>query len=301
MRNFVDIKKCDVEDIESLAHFRKLAQIWDSSIFSEDRNSIQNQLSSMLNDFGRFKLFVYALTKSQPKFDTEEGYENSIVELFIRCFFDSHLLAIRRISDNVDFNPDRAVISLPTLLNSVLENLPYMTRENYVCYDGTPYAESGEMLGTVIQRIRGRHWQFDVLCGSSVRARKDHLDKKIVRKLITKIELLKKVRDYTNKFLAHASDPKNRKQDPGYYTIMMDEMEKNIEVVCEIAHGLGKVCGCMLHSLIANPGIETLDGWTDQLLGKDLVTNAYEHWKELTAEADLRSREKNEAEHFNWS
>ena len=158
MNNWKNINEIDVIDKEEFAHFRFLLKKWKEIFRGDDLYSIQNQINDIIFKYSIFKCYGESLKLSIPEFSAPVGYQNSLLEVFQTAFMESHIMALRRIIDSNDYNPDRKVYSINRLLDELIDNQRILKREYYICYDGTGYnkEESEQWQNELIRAYRNR-------------------------------------------------------------------------------------------------------------------------------------------------
>ena len=207
-----DICACDVVHKESLALYRMRRFHWKNWLY-DDSLSISKQITYMLWRDSIFRTFNEARGLTIGKKTKALGFNAPIIRLLDEGFVTLQVMAIRRLTDPNFFDPNRAVISLPRLIDDLLANAQILTRENHVAHDGSRYDDmSYEKNG-----IEWMHWKrkqddFDKLSNvsSRKRARGDKIDVDVIRKLRNQLNVCEEIRTYANKFIAHSSDPANR-------------------------------------------------------------------------------------------
>lgn len=212
MTPWKDICECDVEDKEHLALFREKLSRWKECATGGDVHSVQNQIANLLWDDTVFRTFNEARRLSEETADPSTGLPGTMIELLDKNFMDSQVMAIRRLTDSQYRDPRRVVVSLPTLVAEVKEAVHLYSRENYVCYDGIPYAEAATDDERVRAMVSGRHHDYDRLagCSSDGRSRHDRVKPTIFNDFAQEQAEFEILKAYANKYLAHAADPANR-------------------------------------------------------------------------------------------
>ena len=207
-KSFVNICECDVEDKESLAHFRRKRAEWKRCLI-DDKYSVSRQIYHLLWNDTVFRTFNEARHLSIKDESGATGLNCPLINLLDEGFVSLQVMAIRRLSDPNFYDPHKAVISIRRLIDDIGDNLDLFTRENYICFEGTKYKGlSDEKDGINWFHWDQKHKNFDRLSGvsSSQRSRKDKLKKNIISSLRSELDSCKDLRTYANKFIAHTSD-----------------------------------------------------------------------------------------------
>ena len=99
---------------------------WQSLFDSESKNSILVQVINMLFETLIYKVILKARSIAPKNSKGRIELNGAIHYLIDKCFFNSQLMTIRRLTDKGE-----DVISLHKLLNQMKGNCKYLTRENY--------------------------------------------------------------------------------------------------------------------------------------------------------------------------
>jgi len=215
------MEECDIVDKEQAEKFRKKRKEWLELLMGKDTFSIWNQIHWLLLNHGVF-LAVNELRRiAQGNSKDEVGFNGMVIGLFDSGFATVQSLAIRRLIEKPNNKEEKGVVSLRMILKDIKCNLDLITRENYVCHDGTPYDWNIGGLD-VEQRIESsrRHSMFDKLArkNESERSRDDFIHIKTIVRLEQKIAECDGIRQYVNKFVAHAASYEKRKAFKGKNT-----------------------------------------------------------------------------------
>lgn len=207
-----DICSCDVEDKERLALFRRCREQWYAWLLGEDEHSITRQITRIMWDDAIFRTLNEArrIAAESP----ERNFNWDLLSLLDRGFFTAQVMALRRLTDLGFHDPNKEVISLIRLLKDIDSNQDLLTREHYICYDGTPFQRSESESDERSRWREPKNKRFDQLSGTAreSRSRKDRVKESIVSKVIKSLEVCDDFRDYANKFIAHAAAPSARRE-----------------------------------------------------------------------------------------
>lgn len=184
----------------------------------EDDLSIFHQIRRMLWDYAVFQSINEA-RKDASKNSKGESELNGIVHRFIDfCFFSTQALGIRKLIDDPDKHKDKrkGINSLKRLICDMELNCNLLTRENIIAiydnYCNNPREVSNQTYGTILDSIQKK---IDYMLGIDASQRKadDYIPNEVFAWLKDKlgIEEFKKIKDFTNKYVAHAADPESRK------------------------------------------------------------------------------------------
>ena len=287
----IDICKCDVEDKESLALFRNKRQEWQRCLI-EDPYSVSRQISHLLWNDTVFRAFNEARRISIETNDSDVGLNGPVINLLDEGFVALQIMAIRRLTDPNFYDPNKAVISLLRIINDVEDSLELLTRENYICYDGTRFD------GLTHQKdgINWLHWDrkqnnFDRLSGTSptTRSRQDKLDKKYVSFLRSELNACTDLRTYANKFIAHTSDnPGKVKLTDRQKSITLEKLDEAYKTIVKTGSFLGAVI-LYEHSLggIPVPQYNQFENVDKPVIKADDLSALHKFWNDR--EKDLRT------------
>lgn len=228
------IEKCDVSDKEALAIYRYYWRRWDEILNGDDIHAIWKQISALLAIDAEFRVI-----NETRKINTKKRRaQNYTIHILIDKGFVAHqALTIRRITEPFEGPKRKAVYSLPRLIDEIAENQNLITRENYVCLDGSKYTEKDPPKKYLVD---AKHKIFDKLSGRNHknRSRNDIIDQKYFTHLRSKLKSSEGVRTYANKFLAHAADPNTRKS---ITEISLNKLDTVYRDLIYIAKGLSGI------------------------------------------------------------
>jgi len=248
----IDICDCDVKDKEKLALFRLKRSEWKQCLI-EDTFSISKQISNMLWNDTVFRTINEA-RKLTSRTNTEStGFNGPLLELFDQGYTTTQVMAVRRLTDPTFHDPSRAVISLPRLIDDMKQNCHVITRENYICYEGISF----EGVCQEKDPINWMHWKrmhnnFDRLSNVSVdqRKRTDKIGDNVFKALAKELKVCEGLRVHANKFIAHASDARNRiSLTDRERKVTLQKLDDSYRTIIRIASFLGAII-LYEHSLV---------------------------------------------------
>jgi hypothetical protein len=136
-----DISSYDVHDQTNLALFIRKRNEWKRCIVGRENHAVQRQVIHMLWDDAVFRTFNEARRLTTERKSHNYGLNGPLLRLLDKGFIVSQAMSIRRLTDRNFRDPEKAVISLVRVMDDIGENIDLITRENYLCHDGTPYVE----------------------------------------------------------------------------------------------------------------------------------------------------------------
>ncbi len=145
-----ELEQCDVpvERRDALRRFREKRRHWMSWLHTDEVHPIWPTLNTMVWTDVAFKaLTAFALGND------ENALNNPLVaEALVTGHVATEVLAIRRLIEDTP----KERISLRKLLKDLKRHIDLFTRENYVCYDGTPYDYEAVLKARLIENSGNR-------------------------------------------------------------------------------------------------------------------------------------------------
>ncbi len=284
----VDLCECDVKEKEKLALFRLKRSEWKGCLI-EDKFSISNQITNMLWNDTIFRTFDEARKLTKKRNTNNLGFNRPLLGLLDQSYATTQVMAIRRLTDPTLHDPNKAIISLPRLIDDMKQNSDLITRENYICYEGTAFRGASDEEDPINQM----HWDrkqkyFDKLSNvpANKRSRTDKIGDKIFKSLSKELTACKDLRTYANKFVAHASDPQNRTK--------LTEKEKNItrqnlddayKAIIRVSSYMGAII-LYEHSLgqVPIPQFNQTENLDKPMVTKEDLSNLKSYWRQRSKE-----------------
>lgn len=129
------VSQCDVTDKTACEQFREKRKQWMEWLSGDDPHSIIKQIYSTVWDYALFCTVneLRRIAAENPKEGI--GFNSPVNRLFDAGFANTQATAIRRLIEWPARKPERAVISIRSVLKDIKDNLGFLTRENYICYD----------------------------------------------------------------------------------------------------------------------------------------------------------------------
>jgi len=235
----LDICLCDVADKQRLAVFRQKRSEWRDALIGADLHSIRNQIITILWEDTIFRTVNEARRLLVEAPHERKGFNRDVIALFDKCFVVSQIMAIRRLTDPGFPDPEKAVISLTSLLADMERNREFLTREHYVCFDSIPFDYAlSKIDDPIYSRWRIRQESFDRLSGKkdNTRQRQDGVDRKLFAKLKKGLKACDDFRVYANKFVAHAAVPSaKRDQIEKERSITLNKFDTACRAIIQVA------------------------------------------------------------------
>jgi len=285
MMAWKDICDCDVVDKECLALFRDRLRRWKEHVGGTDVHSIESQISNLLWDDAVFRTFNEARRLCVETRDPSTGYSGTVIQLLDKNFMDSQVMAIRRLVDKEGYDPDRAVVSFPTIIAEIKEAAQLYTRENYVCYDGAPYTATDDE--HVRRTVSVRHDQYDLLTDrlAGSRSRTDRINSGVFDRLAKEQGEFKRLKTYANKYLAHAADPGNRgRAESMLDKISLCEFDKCYKALFRIAFLVGLLIDQSVVCEVPTPQFDQLEDWDKPIVTTADHNRLHRYWHDRVAQ-----------------
>ncbi len=244
-----------------LEQFKVKRESWIQCFSGKDRNSIFNQIYQMVWNAAVFKIINEARGVAPVNAKGQTEINGMLHRFMDRCFFDSQLLAIRRLTDSSPFDGPKGVFSLISLLNDMKANTSLITRENLFSAEGLEYdyeAIQQRQLAYALEQsktgknaysipaeldshsVRLRHEQIDTLSGveAEQRAPNDTVRNEIFDCLIKKInDVSENIGLHVNKYIAHSATPESREYDNADdVKITLGHLWDVHKVICQVAN-----------------------------------------------------------------
>lgn len=282
----IDICECDVKDKEKLAIFRLKRSEWVQCLI-EDTFSISNQISNILWNDTVFRTINEARKLTANRDLKTFGFNGPLLELFDQGYATAQVMAIRRITDPTFHDPSRTVISLPRLIDDMRQNADLITRENYICYDGASFeVDTHEKQGIDWMHWKSRHEIFDRLSKVSLdkRQRTDKISENVFKSLARELKICEGLRTYANRFIAHASDTRNRVNlTEKQRNVTLQKLNESYKAIIRVASFIGALI-LYQHSLsdVLVPQFNQLENLDKPMVSHEDLRDLSAYWHHRT-------------------
>jgi hypothetical protein len=284
----INICDCDVKDKERLALFRLKRYEWLQCLI-EDTFSISKQISNMLWNDTVFRTINEARRLTANRGLKTLGFNGPLLELFDQGYATAQVMAIRGITDPTFHDPSRAVISLPRLIDDMRQNADLITRENFICYQGISFeGVTHEKEGIDWMHWKRRHEIFDRLSKVSPdkRERTDRIAENVFKSLAKELKICEGLRTYANKFIAHASDTRNRVNlTEKQRNITLQKLDESYKAIIRVASFMGELI-LYQHSLggVPVPQFNQLENLDKPMVLRADLADLSSFWHDRTKE-----------------
>ena len=233
--------------------------LWKDCLGGPDKNSIINQIMSMVWDVGIFKLILESRQLWINQNPIKPKINNTFHSFIDRNYFQALASSIRKISDNgYSVSGKRGVFSLLSLISDIKKHKNEITRTKFFELRGIEYdietlkeKESNFIREKILnstmaisippeitpERSIDAHKLFDNFSVVNFRNRSpyDQINTEFLEKLENKVNSSKKISGYVDKFIAHASSPESRKLDKyESSTILIIQCWEVQKEICEV-------------------------------------------------------------------
>jgi len=227
------------------------------------------------------------IERNSPKF----GLNGPLLRILDEGFVESQVMAIRRLTDRNFRDLQKAIISLIRLIDDIKKHANVITRENYICCEGTVYAEPNSMhdLPNWVD-WKQKQSNFDKMSGTpeDKRDRSDKINISVINRLEENLKVCKAIRKYANKFIAHASDPQtNTEMSDEEKRITLDKLDECYRAIVRTASFLGAVL-LYEYSLggIPTPQYDHLKYLDKPMVAKEDMNKLSTFWQERFREVE---------------
>ena len=295
-----DLVDCDVQDKERLALFRAKLREWRKCLDDdlEDPHSIVRQMIGLLWDDTVWRTFNEACRLSKQTNHPSTGLQGTLIRLLKNGFVTRQLMAIRRLTEQHQYNPKKAVYSIRSLLTDICDNRHLFTRENYVCYDGLSYEPvAGEDDDAQLKRD-DRHFKYDILSGktSIQRQRYDLVNDDFFAKINSCFGTFSNLETYVNNFVAHASHPNNRPDPDRTDAITIAYLDKCYHELIHIAKGIGILLDDFAKYEVPIPQYAQLKNWDKPIVTSEDKKKLCGYWSDR--EKEISKWNKDATKHY---
>jgi hypothetical protein len=287
----IDICTCDVKDKANLALFIQKREEWKKCIVGSAPHAVHRQVTHMLWNDTVFRTFNEARRLTIEERSKKHGFNAPLIRLLDEGFVATQTMSRRRLTDRNFRDPKKAVISLVRVIDDIKDSAHLVTRENYLCHEGTPYAEpDGIQDGVAWMHWRKKQTNFDKLSGTTQekRERSDRIQKSILESLSKELKICDSVREYVNKFIAHVSDPEtNPELTEKEKKITLNKLDECYRAIVCVGSFLGAAF-LYEHLLgsVPTPQYDQLKNMHLPMVAKPDMDKLYTFWHERCREVD---------------
>jgi len=268
----------NMKDERLLHEYQDLIKKIKALLIEDSVSSIQSLFFSLNWDDTVYRTFNYGIYLMWKE-NKQDKLPGTIIEYIHKAHLSLILAILRKL-----FEPPKrgkhSVNSIPTIINIIKSNIGYWTRENYVCYDGTPYCEDESADWRVKMIIKNRHDRFDRMCEfKKGRSRKDKLSPLIIESFERKALLNKDIEKFVNNFLFHAALSNSRpNEDDAYNKITLLKIQAQIRRSVWIVLQIGKIVDQLVLTELATPQFDQFNAWENSFFDKKIRIKLEIYW-----------------------
>ena len=300
---------------EQFTEFKRKRDAWMEWLSGGDIHSIKNQIIWMIWDAGVFRVINEA-RRLAPTDDSGEVQLNGIEhDLINRGFMVSQASAIRRLVDRGPAQGPRGVYSLYGLLDDMEKHAHLMTREHIFAAENLEYdyesvraayieychqkARTADGPFGIPPNLRwegpaDRHEEIDRLSGETRdrRSPRDAVRPDCFCRLKKRLEVCDGIKDYVDKFIAHAATPWSRAAvDPENLRVLLDRLLERFwdahEAISRVANLVSiRLLGGSNVGGLMTPQFDQFRHMDKALVNSDNVPHLRELWRQY--ERDTR-------------
>ena len=279
MNNQTFLNNSYVSDENKLRKFLELILEIKEMLIEKSDNSIENMFHMLSWNDTVYRTFNEGLRLMWEK-KKENQLPGTLVEYIHKAHLSFMLSILRKLYEPAKLN-NKKVNSIPNIIKMIKNNSYLFNRENYVCYDGTPYSENSGLDWKVNNKIKNRHNIFDKLPrvnNEKTRKRDDIIDNKILCSIEKNAVFNKNIKKYTNKFLFHASAKNNRPNSTETYKLMkLVTIQNQIRNAIWSVLQIGKMVDQLVSTELAAAKFDHLKGW-DSLFDQNIKSRLNKYW-----------------------
>lgn len=309
------IEKVDVFDTETHIEFRRKVNEWSEWLSDDDTHAIIPHLHAMIWNHA-----VFRIVNESRRINFQKDFlsQNGLLAEFIdQSYVSFQATTVRRQLDTSARTRERQVISLQRLLEDVEKNRELITRENYLALEGLPYdwepvrdkhyeqLRHSDGMATWVsttgpdawETARAKHILFDQMSGveAANRCRTDLISADVFSKLtnLMSSDVLVKLRESTNKLIAHAADEFSRSSsdaEPQYFAL--NEIEDCHEILIRVANALGNEILQIAHfGTFPTPQFDVFEFFNTPWADKGGIKELSNLWDKYSDKVDEQARQ----------
>jgi len=212
---------------------------WCKCFDDNDVNSINSQITRMLWDYAVWNLIDGSKQYIEKASDGTALANGALYNSINRWFFETQEMAIRRLVDTSGIGGNRGVNSIMSVLDDIIDNAEYLTRENIFELRNLQY--DYELLTELdYDPIDDLHQLIDILSKTSKekREKSDTIDVNFLTQLKNDLsEQCEKFKIFVNKYHAHAATEESRNRvNADDLKVTVKEYKKAHELLCKSAN-----------------------------------------------------------------
>ncbi|HPR65299.1 MAG TPA: hypothetical protein PK014_13905 [Thermoanaerobaculia bacterium] len=297
-----------------LKHIKSRWELWNRAIWEDKKeNTILNQIYHLIWNSSIWQLINESRKYADRNADGSIKL-NGILHAFIDDnFVSSQLVAVRRLIDGAyPIEGKKGIYSLISVLNDVIANVQYLTRQNIFLIKEIPYydnevkkefqeyiekkVQEGEKCFAIpgslyYERTENLHKNLDRLCATNKDKRlpNDTISVDLLNSLLNRLnEVCKKIKNRVDKHIAHNATLESKAEiDPAELEVTLNDLLDAQDHICIVAN--------FIHCFFLNEGElgflsiiqEKKYSYLDQpFFKKEILQHLDEKWGELRKHYD---------------
>ncbi len=296
----------------SLEQFKEKRKQWIFCFSGDERHSIIRQIYNMVWNAAVFKVINEA-RRIATKNGQKQAELNGMLHRFIdRCFFDSQLLAVRRLCDLYPFEGSKGVFSLVSLIDDMKKHIELMTRANFFADEGLEYD-----IETIRQKewkyfrkhtkngsgalwipndvdshsVEQRHNELDALTNvnKEQRSPNDTVSVDMLNFLIDKVtHSTDNIKLRVDKYIAHAASPESRQViNADEISLTLNCLWESHRIICQVANFLDMyLLSRTSHIFLPTPQYDHFEFIENPLVSAEQVELVSNAWHEFHCETE---------------
>lgn len=265
----------------SKLHFIQVRKKLFDCMYEDSANGLQNIVESIAWNDSIYRTFNEGLRLVQSELK-KKRLPNSLIEYIHHAHIAYVIISLRKLYDDKK-EGRRAVNSLRTVTQRIVDNAHLFTRENFVTFDGLPYNSQDARDWRIEAMVENRHFQFDSFSGvkkMSSRRNTDRLDVKIPEYLHLHTRLRTEIESFANKFLAHSSSLKNRPNELlTFQNLSLLRIQAQCKNVIWCTQQVARFLSAPFLSVVPTPQFDVLMNWENGLFDDNIKKKLSNYWE----------------------
>ena len=191
------------------------------------------------------------------------------------------VIALRKLYDD-KLSGAKAVNSLRSITQQIVDNSHLFKREVFVTYDGLPYEEAGAKDRKTGLTVNWRHHHFDLLCrraSNAPRRPTDKLDVNVPIAIHQRAVLRPEIEVFANKFLVHSAARNNRPNENYVFkNVTLARIQLQYKNAIWASQQIGRFLCEPILSEVPTPQFDVLEQWENGLFSEPVKRKLLAYW-----------------------
>jgi hypothetical protein len=271
--------------LTSTEHFAKLISDIRVYLFEHSDTSVQTVVSSLVWNDTIYRTFNEGLRLAKTR-AVKNQLPNSLVDYIHKAHLRNVVMTLRKLYDDKQEGA-YSVNSIRTVTQKLLDNAHLFTRQNFVTYDGTPYAAKEGLNWRTRALVDGRHGEFDLLCGCKdikLRKRSDKVRDIIFKQLHTRTVFRPELDLFASKFLAHSAAAKNRPDEgKAFSDVRLARVQAQCRSMIWSLQTINRLIGQPVLTDVPSASFDVLKNWENGLFNRPIKKQLQRYWYQRAA------------------